>query len=188
MAGTKTWADGDVVTAADLNGFVRDQWITICTSGTRPTTSQEGRTIYETDTDRYLTWNGTTWAIVVPAAWSTWTTTWTNLTVGNGSFVGRVRTTSYDLTLQGVLYFGTTTSVTGGIGFTVPNAPVVECSLQCAAFNSASSNGWTGTATFSTSTVTSILGPNAVGGWSTTVPFTWGNGSRLYIAGSFPIS
>jgi hypothetical protein len=74
MAGTKTWADGDDVTAADLNGYVRDQWITICTAGTRPTTSQEGRTIFETDTDRYYRWDGAAWQLVkCLGAWDTWT-------------------------------------------------------------------------------------------------------------------
>lgn len=81
MAGTKTWADGDVVTAADLNGFVRDQWITICTAGTRPSTSQEGRTIFETDTDRYLRWDGAAWQLVkCLGAWDTWAPTVTQST------------------------------------------------------------------------------------------------------------
>jgi hypothetical protein len=34
----------------------------VCTSTTRPTTPYDGQTIYETDTDRILTWNGSSWA------------------------------------------------------------------------------------------------------------------------------
>jgi len=74
MAGTKTWASGDVLTHTDLNGYLRDQWITICTSGTRPTTTQEGRTIFETDTDRYYRWDSAAWQIVADlGAWISWT-------------------------------------------------------------------------------------------------------------------
>lgn len=34
--------------------------ITICTSGTRPT-AYDGRPIYETDTDKFLIYNGSSW-------------------------------------------------------------------------------------------------------------------------------
>jgi hypothetical protein len=35
----------------------------VCTSSTRPATPFEGQAIFETDTDRMLIWNGTTWVI-----------------------------------------------------------------------------------------------------------------------------
>lgn len=87
MAGTKTWADGDTITAADLNGFVRDQWITICTSGSRPSTTQVGRTIFETDTLRYHVWDGTGWRWILGGT-SAFAPTFTQssaLTVGSPS-------------------------------------------------------------------------------------------------------
>jgi len=59
MAGDKTWAANDVLTAADMNGYVRDQTTAIVTSGTRPTTTQTGRTIYETDTGYRKQWDNT---------------------------------------------------------------------------------------------------------------------------------
>lgn len=37
----------------------------VCTSGTRPSAPAEGLTIYETDTDRVLTYNGTAWVLPV---------------------------------------------------------------------------------------------------------------------------
>jgi hypothetical protein len=33
----------------------------VCTSSTRPATPYEGQTIYETDTDKVLVWNGSAW-------------------------------------------------------------------------------------------------------------------------------
>lgn len=56
MPGFKTFGVGDVLTAAEVNGFLMTQVIVQCTSGTRPTSPVEGQTIYETDTDRMLTY------------------------------------------------------------------------------------------------------------------------------------
>lgn len=57
----KTWALNDVLTAADMNSHVRDQGVTICTSSTRPTGIVDGKSIYETDTDRLYVYDGSTW-------------------------------------------------------------------------------------------------------------------------------
>jgi hypothetical protein len=183
-----SFTPGERPTAAQWNARVRNQVITECSSSTRPASPVLGRVIYETDTKRYLVWESGQWTVLRAGPWATWTPTWTNLTIGNGGFSGRQRVTGLEVSLQGVLYFGTTTAVSGGIGFTVPNAPAVECMLQCAAFNPGASNGHTGWAGFSTTAVGAIFGPSATNAWSGTVPFTWANGARLYIAGTYPIA
>jgi hypothetical protein len=124
MAGTKTWATNDVVTAADLNGFVRDQWITICTSGTRPTTSQEGRTIHETDTDRYYRWDGAAWQLFAAlGAWDSWSPVVTQgatpaSTVSNGFSIKEGRKARGT---ANVAFTGAGTAATR-VGFTLPYA------------------------------------------------------------------
>lgn len=57
----KTWNVGDVLTAADMNTYVRDQSIITCTAATRPTglTASDKAFIYETDTGRFYVWDGT---------------------------------------------------------------------------------------------------------------------------------
>lgn len=64
---TKTWADGDIPSGADFNTYFRDQVVTTCTSGTRPSTSVDGRMIYETDTTRYYRWStaSASWVLAV---------------------------------------------------------------------------------------------------------------------------
>lgn len=52
--------DDTVITEAFWDPHVREQVITICTSATRPS-AVEGRTIYETDTNRYMGYNGSAW-------------------------------------------------------------------------------------------------------------------------------
>lgn len=56
----KVFASGAVLTAADVNDYMAEQAVITCTSTTRPT-PQEGMTIYETDTDRLLVYNGVGW-------------------------------------------------------------------------------------------------------------------------------
>ena len=51
----------------------------VCTSTTRPTAPYEGQTIYETDTDKVLVWNGSAWLYSATpqtteiGIWQSWT-------------------------------------------------------------------------------------------------------------------
>lgn len=73
-------ADGTVYTSAFHDPYVRQQVVTQCTSGTRPT-GVEGRMIAETDTNLFQVYDGAAW---VPfggwGAWATYTPTLTNAT------------------------------------------------------------------------------------------------------------
>lgn len=69
---TTELSDGDVLNAAKANEIIRDG-IDKVTSATRPT-GYEGRVIYETDTDTYYMYDGSSWV----AFWKGWT----NVTTG----------------------------------------------------------------------------------------------------------
>lgn len=190
MAGTKTWADGDAITAADLNGFVRDQWTTICTSGTRPSTTQTGRTIFETDTRRTLVWDGTAWAIVREDQWTTytpvWTATTTNPAIGNGGLGGRWRYVGPKTIDVGMtITMGSTTTFGAGTyrvsipsGFTTLASGV---GLQLGVWA-------TGTGTLTTGTAWFYGGVNYCeliytgGVVNPTNPHTWANGHQIHIS------
>ena len=53
-------ADGSVLTSANYDTYLREQVVTTCLSGGRPT-GKEGRIITETDTDRIVCYDGTNW-------------------------------------------------------------------------------------------------------------------------------
>jgi len=55
------------------------------------------------------------------AAWTTWSPTWTNLSVGNGIVVARYRQIGKLVACRLSLVFGSTTSVSGFIEFSLPN-------------------------------------------------------------------
>jgi len=64
-SGFKTWSTGDVLTAADVNGYLMKQTVITCTSGTRPASPPDGMLIYETDTKYFRSYDNanTTWQI-----------------------------------------------------------------------------------------------------------------------------
>lgn len=60
--GFKTFT-GTTLSSSDMNAYLMKQTVIVCTSGTRPSSPNEGMTIYETDTNRRLTYNGSAWVI-----------------------------------------------------------------------------------------------------------------------------
>lgn len=70
----KVFSGGATLSAADLNDYLMEQSIIVCTSGTRPASPAEGWTIYETDTDLYLMYSGSAWVTLAqPGAWTSYT-------------------------------------------------------------------------------------------------------------------
>jgi hypothetical protein len=57
----KVFTTEEVLASADVNSYLMRQSVITCTSGTHPASPSEGMTIYETDTDRYLGFDGSTW-------------------------------------------------------------------------------------------------------------------------------
>lgn len=80
---------GDVPGASSYFNPLVQQSVIPCTSGTRPTPSHEGMTIYETDTNAHAVWTGSAW-IYVGGARTSYTpvltvVSGTNPTLGTGS-------------------------------------------------------------------------------------------------------
>ncbi|GAA4221562.1 hypothetical protein FHR32_005137 [Streptosporangium album] len=51
----------EILTSADVDLYLMSQVIIRCTSSTRPTLPAQGWHIYETDTNQFLVYNGSTW-------------------------------------------------------------------------------------------------------------------------------
>jgi hypothetical protein len=60
--GYKLWGSGELLTSSDLNNYLSKQAVIVCTSGTRPASPPEGMTVYETDTNLLMCYNGAAWA------------------------------------------------------------------------------------------------------------------------------
>lgn len=73
----QTWVTNQVLTSTDMN-IVGRQSIAVVTSVTRPASPVEGQTIYETDTDKFVAYDGAAWVeILQVGAWTTFTPTLT---------------------------------------------------------------------------------------------------------------
>lgn len=55
--GYKLWGFEEVLASADVNAYLMKQAVISCTSGTRPSSPQDGMMIYETDTRFFRSWN-----------------------------------------------------------------------------------------------------------------------------------
>jgi hypothetical protein len=77
MGGSHTFATNDVVSASDMNAYVRDNTIPQVTSATRPTGVQ-GQLIYETDTGYLQIYSGSGWVrFGSHSGWTSYTPTLT---------------------------------------------------------------------------------------------------------------
>lgn len=74
----KTWATNEVLTSSDMNTYVGKQVISQLTSVTLPSSPGEGQTVYCTDTDQFVVWDGAAWQEVLQVgAWTSFTPTLT---------------------------------------------------------------------------------------------------------------
>jgi len=132
--------------------------------------------------------------------WTSWTPTWTNLTVGNGTVTARYLKVGGLVNFKIQLIFGSTTSVTGRISSTWPVTPSSGNSAQSAAvivqFEDAGVAPVYG-AFFNAGATTSgfeILAINTSGTYaaaavlSSTVPITWATGDYITISGSYEVT
>lgn len=111
----KVFTNGAIFTDTDANDYLMEQVIISCTSGTRPSSPNDGMTLWETDTERYTSWNATlaAWVVLGQMLAGTYTPTLTavttNPTLGTGGSASG-RYTMYGgkfVTCHGTIAFGT---------------------------------------------------------------------------------
>lgn len=133
-------------------------------------------------------------ALVTGAAWTSYTPTLTNVTLGNGTLAGRYARVGKFIYFTIVLTFGNSTSFTGQPNLTLP-VTAVSASQGLAGQSLHLLDS--GTALYfgilnKTSTTTIVL--EAIGTASTyasvtavsaTIPFTWTTNDTVYIGGSY---
>ena len=93
------------------------------------------------------------------------TPAWTNVTVGNGTQIGRISLIGKQIFYEGSLTLGTTSSVTGTIILTIPatmNTYIADAPLGTAYFNNIGVESYTGTIGWASTTTTRFNGPNGV--------------------------
>lgn len=183
---------GDVPGASTYFNPLLQQTILPTTSGARPTPSHEGMTIYETDTNRYMSWDGAAWQILGQTVTGTYTAT---LTASSNPNIGTGGTAEGRYTLFGgkwcavraTVQWGT--SGTAGSGQYLINLPfTTSASITNGVSNAGSTlmrDASGGPAInigvcYAIASSTTMALHSASGGVTNAVPWTWG-GSGDYI-------
>jgi len=124
MTGYKTFTAGSILTASDLNGYLRDQSIPIfATTAARDaaiTAPTEGQFAFSVADDAYYVYGGSSW-LVFDTAWKSWTPTINNVTLGSGYTLSATYA-QIGKTVIANFYFqlGSTSAVTGDVNFSLP--------------------------------------------------------------------
>lgn len=130
---------------------------------------------------KLLAGTGTGWS------WQTWTPTWTNLTVGNGTVVANYIQTGKTVVARLQITCGSTTSITGSVAFSLPVTSVSSMAtsgafqIGTAYYVDAGVTNYMGATLLTSTTVASLVVNVASGSYvqavntTATVPFTFGN-------------
>jgi hypothetical protein len=195
----RVFAAGEVLTAANVNDYLMEQVVIVCTSGTRPSSPGEGWTIYETDTDKILTYDGSGWVIGLEyGAWTdysgsfTWAASGTQPAIGNGVITARYRRSGKLVYYSFRVAMGSTTTYgTGSYTFSLPVNSSARFFTGSAYLRdaSAASNGHAtgvclidGASSATTMTVASSNGGGTGTVAGQTAPFTWANTDSLTVS------
>lgn len=134
------------------------------------------------------------------SAWTSFSPSWSGVTVGNGSDVAVYRYTPGKLEIHGRLQFGSTTAVTGAVTMTLPDSASIESSARYASIIFGElgllATGNTvrhGAVFYNTSTSVRFRAWNVAGTYasrvdlSSTVPHTWAVNDALGFRFSVPV-
>jgi hypothetical protein len=190
--GRKVFTAGDVLTASQVQDYLQDQAVMVF-AGTAARSSaisspSEGMVSVQIDTDDLTYYNGSAWTTGLSfGAWKSYTPTFTNFSIGNGTITRAVYTQiGKTVHLDVVVTLGSTSAVSGRIGLSLPitsaytfTNPTTLCDLSAGAANA------NGVANQASTTQIELYALNSAGTYivrastSSTVPGTWAAGSSF---------
>jgi hypothetical protein len=158
----------------------------------------QGQYCFIEATNQTQYYNGTAWVIVDLGAWQTWTPSFTNLTVGNGTTTARYAQIGKTVIFSIKFVFGSTSSMGSGPTSNWPVAPASSIAAQLATLNiqyqDAGTNTYFGCSPANGNNTTNFsLGRNSISGnligvaesVTAALPFTWTTNDAIFISGSY---
>ena len=114
-------------------------------------------------------------------AWTSYTPTLTNMTLGNGTMTAKYKQIGKTVYCSGKITMGSTSSVTGAIGVSVPVNAKDTNGIGSALFydSSTTANRSGGECDFSAVGRLEFFGGNGGGPATATLPFTWATSDQL---------
>jgi len=195
-AGFKTFTAGSILTASDVNTYLMQQSTMVFASTTARdaaiTSPSEGMVAYTSDTDTYWYYNGTAWATLLNAgAWTSFTPSWTNLTVGNATNTGAYCLIGKTCHVRAKITLGTTSSVGSNPNMTLPVTAKTGAGAQGHAILD---GGYFGPVFLSSTSVIQmrvIDTTSTYGSWAlvtATVPVTWASTKNIELYFTYEIA
>jgi hypothetical protein len=178
-SGFKTFT-ATVLTAADVNDYLMEQSVmSFVSSGARDvqiTAPEEGMVAVLTGDDLMMIRTGSAWVEYGRyGAWESFTPTWTNLTVGNGTVVTNYVRIGSMVTYTGKIDIGSTTSVGGFVSVTLPVTAEDSFMSGSARFSDDGTRNYTGSVSIQSGRTSLAFTHSESGGfgsWNATNPFT----------------
>jgi hypothetical protein len=130
------------------------------------------------------------WATPTGSTWTTWSPTYTGLTVGNGTITARYNTNNNVVYFQWKLVFGSTSSISGDVTVSLPLTANTSNSLAQVSILDEFVAYYVGIGLVGTTSVlarVTTAGGTYVGNasLSSTVPMTWNSGDSMVVAGFY---
>jgi len=113
--GFKDFVTGEVLTAADVDGYLMQNIWVFANAAARDaavTSPQEGNCCYLKDIDVIQTYSGSAWVTMSAGAWTSWTPTYQNFAIGNATVTARYQQVGKLTNVFCKIVFGSTTSFT----------------------------------------------------------------------------
>lgn len=132
---------------------------------------------------------GVKWASIGLGAWTSYTPTWTNITIGNGTNNFKYNQIGKSVWVMGELTFGSTTSITGGPVFTLPvtasSLLSADSQFASASFLDSGTENYLGIVRLTATTTGNVRAMNVGGTYARTVivdgstPFSWTTNDKI---------
>ena len=193
--GFKTFTTGEVLTAANVNGYLMQGVLVFASAAARDaaiTSPQEGQACYLKDTNEVLTYSGSAWVAVGGSGltYASYSPSYTSLTVGNGTVISRYAQTGKFVHLFFKFTLGSTSSISGSPTISLPVTAANTGSNSTVYFDDAGTAGLMGFTVMTSTTAMTVYYVGAATAYtqffalSSTLPFTWATGDVI----SFQIS
>lgn len=203
-AGYKDFSAGAVLLSSEVDTYLMEQSIMVFASAaardTAITAPAEGMNAYLSDVNMLCQYSGSAWVGVGPTngAWRSYTPTYSNITVGNGTVTSRYMRIGRMITYKWQFSLGSTSAIGTNPTFAVPVTAAAQGELDmnvCRFTDNSPFTRYMGWAVGAT-TSTVEIGQIDISGLSTTLrtsitatsPFTWASGDSIFVTGTYEAS
>jgi len=131
-------------------------------------------------------------------AWSSYTPTFTNTTLGSGSVAGKYKQLGKTVFFRASFTFGAGSAVSGSVTVSLPvtsiAVPDTKMPIGQVEYNDSDSSLFHGSVVWTTTTTATLRVDTTIGGvgtyvrqdvTSSTIPFTWASGDEMHVQGMY---